>query len=158
MIKQQPYNIIFLMTDQQRADHVSFLPDSRLATPNIDRLVGSVGFNNCVSVNPVCTPARTALLTGKYTHQIGTLAMSGDLSQEHPTYLQALQKAGYWTAGVGKFHWMQGWPWSTKRGKGHDLVTLKGAGQEIWLGLCLGSVRQTACVEEQLRLRPVSQI
>ena len=85
MTKQQPYNIIFLMTDQQRADHVSFLPDSRLATPNIDRLAGSAGFSNCVSVNPVCTPARTALLTGKYTHQIGTLAMSGDLSQEHPT-------------------------------------------------------------------------
>ena len=125
MTEQQPYNIIFLMTDQQRADHVSFLPDSRLATPNIDRLAGSAGFSNCVSVNPVCTPARTALLTGKYTHQIGTLAMSGDLSQEHPTYLQALQKAGYWTAGVGKFHWVQGWPWSTGRGKGHDLVVLK---------------------------------
>jgi choline-sulfatase len=78
-----------------------------------------------VSVNPICTPARTALLTGKYTHQIGTLSMSGDLSLEHPTYLRALQEAGYWTAGVGKFHWNQNWPWGTPRGKGHDLVAIR---------------------------------
>jgi arylsulfatase len=125
MNRNHPYNIILLMTDQHRADHVGFLPGSRIATPNIDQLAGSVGFSNCVTVNPICTPARTALLTGKYTHQIGTLDMSGDLSREHPTYLRSLQKAGYWTAGVGKFHWMQGWPWSTKRGKGHDLVALR---------------------------------
>lgn len=125
MTEQNPYNIIFLMTDQLRADHVGFLPDSSFVTPNIDRLAATVGFTNCVSVNPVCSPARSALLTGKYTHQIGTLSMSGDLSQEHPTYLQALQSAGYWTAGVGKFHWMQRWPWHTERGKGHDLVALR---------------------------------
>lgn len=97
-------NIILLMTDQHRADHAGFLPGSRMATPHLDRLAGSVGFSNCVTVNPICTPARTALLTGKYTHQIGTLDMSGDLSREHPTYPRALQQAGYWTAGVGKFH------------------------------------------------------
>jgi arylsulfatase len=125
MTRDKPYNILFLMTDQHRADHVGFLAGSRFPTPCIDRLAGSVGFSNCVSVNPICTPARTALLTGKYTHQIGTLSMSGDLSLEHPTYLRALQEAGYWTAGVGKFHWMQGWPWNTERGKGHDLVALK---------------------------------
>lgn len=125
MNTKHPYNIVLLMTDQHRADRVGFLPDSRMATSNIDRLAGSVGFSNCVTVNPICTPARTALLTGKYTHQIGTLSMSGDLSREHPTYLHALQNGGYWTAGVGKFHWMQGWPWHTERGKGHDLVALK---------------------------------
>lgn len=125
MTKNRPYNIVLLMSDQHRADHVGFLPGSKFSTPNIDRIAGSVGFSNCVSVNPICTPARTALLTGKYTHQIGMLSMSGDLSMEHPTYLQALQAAGYWTAGVGKFHWMQGWPWETRRGGGHDLVALK---------------------------------
>ena len=124
MSDKNPYNILFLMTDQHRADHVGFLPGSRFATPNIDRIAEGVGFANCVTVNPICTPARTALLTGKYTHQIGTLSMSGDLSREHPTYLRALQSAGYWTAGVGKLHWMQG-PWSAGRGQGYDLVALK---------------------------------
>lgn len=120
-----PRNILFLMTDQHRADHVSFLPGARLDTPNIDRLADSVGFSNCLTVNPICTPARTALLTGKYTHQIGTLSMSGDLSLQHPTYMRALQQAGYYTAGVGKFHWLQGWGWGAPRGAGHDLVALK---------------------------------
>jgi choline-sulfatase len=120
----QPNNILFLMTDQQRPDHAGFLPGSKIQTPNIDRLAGGVCFANCVTVNPICTPARTALLTGKYTHQIGTLAMSGDLSRQHPTYPRALQQAGYWTAGIGKFHWMQGWPWDTERGGGHDLAAL----------------------------------
>ncbi len=121
----QPLNILFLMTDQHRADHVGFLNPAKLPTPNIDRIAEGVGFANCISVNPICTPARTALLTGKYTHQIGTLSMSGDLSRQHPTYLQALQAAGYWTAGVGKFHWLQGWPWGTERGRGHNLVALQ---------------------------------
>lgn len=125
MSKHPPCNIVFLMTDQHRADHVGFLPGGKCATPNIDRIAEGVAFSNCLSVNPICTPARAALLTGKYTHQIGMVAMSGDLSLEHPTCLQALQAAGYWTAGVGKFHWLQGWPWNTERGKGHDLVGLK---------------------------------
>jgi len=128
-----PHNILFLMTDQHRTDHVSFLPERKLETPNLDRLAGSVGFGNCVSVNPICTPARTALLTGKYTHQIGMLSMSGDLSLQHPTYFRALQGAGYHTAGVGKFHWLQGWPWGAPRGGGHDLVGLKPRMQEFGL-------------------------
>lgn len=120
-----PLNIILLMTDQHRADHVGYAPDSRIATPAIDRLAGSVGFLNAVTANPICTPARAALLTGKYSHQVGMLAMSGDLSLEHPTYPRALQQAGYWTAGVGKFHWLQNWPWGTRRGGGHNLVALR---------------------------------
>lgn len=120
-----PYNILLLMTDQHRADHVGFLPGARMATPNLDRLAESVAFRNCITSNPICTPARSSLLTGKYSHQIGMLSMSGDLSLQHPTYARALQRAGYWTAGVGKFHWMQGWPWDSPDGTGHDLVRLR---------------------------------
>ena len=122
---QKPKNILFLMTDQQRLDYCGFSGSGKLATPNIDRIAEGVGFVNCQTVNPICTPARTALLTGKYTHQIGMLAMSGDLSLQHPTYPRALQRAGYWTAGVGKFHFLQGWHWSAPRGRGHDLVAIR---------------------------------
>jgi arylsulfatase len=122
---QKPKNIIFLMTDQQRLDSVSYHPGGKLQTPNIDRIAEGVGFTNCITVNPVCTPARTALLTGKYTHQIGTFQMSGDLSPQHPTYLKALQEAGYHTSGIGKLHWLQTWAWGTQRGKGLNLVGLK---------------------------------
>jgi choline-sulfatase len=143
----EPLNILFLMTDQHRADHVGFLPGSRFAMPNLDRLADGTAFSNCVTVNPICTPARTALLTGKYTHQIGTLSMSGDLSLQHPTYFQALQRAGYFTAGIGKFHWLQGWPWQRGRGQGHDLVALR----ETMQGFGLDYVWETA--GKQLALR-----
>ncbi|TBL80554.1 sulfatase [Paenibacillus thalictri] len=130
-------NIVLLMTDQQRLDHVSYHGIGRIETPNIHKIAESVGFTNCVSVNPVCTPARTALLTGKYTHQIGMVAMSGDLSLQHPTYPRALQKAGYRTYGIGKFHWLQGWKFGRPIGQGHPLTSLKdeirGYGfDEVW--------------------------
>jgi arylsulfatase len=119
-------NIIFLMTDQHRLDHVSYHGKSAMETPHIDRIAQSAGFTKCQTVNPICTPARTALLTGKYSHQIGTLAMSGDLSLQHPTYLQALQKAGYHTSGIGKFHFLQTWKWNLSSGNHLDLVAQKG--------------------------------
>lgn len=51
--------------------------------------------------------------------------MSGDLSLQHPTYMKALQKAGYYTSGIGKFHFLQTWQWGAERGKGVNLVELK---------------------------------
>jgi choline-sulfatase len=125
MIMEQKPNILFLMTDQQRLDYVGFSKQGNIETPNIDRLAESVGFTNCQTVNPICTPARTALITGRYPHQIGTLSMSGDLSRQIPTYMQALQRTGYYTAGIGKFHYLQTWPWSQDRGKGVPLTDIR---------------------------------
>ena len=125
LMTPKPKNILLLMTDQHRTDHVGFHPRAKMATPNIDRIAEGIGFTHCITVNPVCTPARTAMLTGKYSRQIGMLAMGGDLSLEHPTYPRALQKAGYYTAAIGKLHYLQTWPWSTPRGKGLNLVKLK---------------------------------
>ena len=61
MKRKHPYNILFLMTDQRRADHVGFLPGSSLATPDLDHPAASVGFSICVNATPIGTPARTAL-------------------------------------------------------------------------------------------------
>ncbi|WP_269523115.1 sulfatase family protein [Coraliomargarita parva] len=124
-------NILFLMTDQLRYDCVSYLPGSKVETPNIDRIAQGHAFTRCQTVNPICQPARTALLTGKYPHQIGTLSMSGDLSLDHPTCPQALQKAGYWTAGIGKFHYLQTWHWDRPRGQGVDFTALKKEMQQL---------------------------
>jgi choline-sulfatase len=112
------------MTDQQRYDHVGWAASPKIRTPNMDRIAQGAAFTRCQSVNPICQPARTALLTGKYCRQIGTLSMAGDLDRRHPTYPQALRDAGYWTAGIGKFHFLQSWPWSTPRGEGNDLTEL----------------------------------
>jgi arylsulfatase len=118
-------NILLLMADQHRADYVGFASQSKLRTPYLERIARGTVFDDAITVNPVCQPARASLVTGKYGHQIGALAMSGDLSPQHPTFLRALQSAGYHTAGVGKMHLLQGWPWNTPRGGGHDLVRLE---------------------------------
>ena len=118
-------NILFLMTDQLRADHVGYSGVSPVQTPNIDWIAGGSWFSNCQSVNPICTPARSALLAGKYPHQIGMTSMSGDLSLQHPTYPRALQQAGYHTSGIGKFHFLQTWRWGAARRAGVNLVELR---------------------------------
>lgn len=110
-------NILFIMTDQQRADQTG----KNVDTPNLDALAKRSSFS-CVTVNPICTPARCALLTGRYPRQIGMVTMSGDLDYQIPTMPQALQKAGYTTYGIGKYHFMQTWPWGTGRGDGWDFL------------------------------------
>ncbi len=117
-------NILLIMVDQLRLDHCGFSGNSYVETPNIDRIAEGTSFTGCRTVNPICMPARTALLTGKYPHQIGTLAMSGDLNRQHPTLPGALQKTGYYTASIGKLHYLQTWRWATAKRKGLDLVAL----------------------------------
>ena len=111
------------MTDQQRADQVGYSPYCKgTLTPNIDTIAEYANFSCCQTTNPLCTPARTSLITGRYSRQIGTLTMAGDLFPQIPTFMQALQKAGYLTYGIGKFHYLQTYPWSTPRGCGMDAV------------------------------------
>lgn len=113
------------MADQHNPDCVGYVGTGKAMTPNLDWIAEGAYFTRAISPNPVCTPARCALLTGKYPHQVGMMAMSGDLSIQYPTYPRALQKAGYHTSSIGKLHLLQGWPWSAPRGRGHNLVQLK---------------------------------
>lgn len=117
-----PKNILLFMTDQQRAEYVGYAKNSAVHTPNIDRIASGAYFTCCNTTNPICTPARTSLITGRYPRQIGTLTMSGDLFPQIPTFMQALQKNGYTTYGIGKYHYNQTYPWSTPRGCGMDPV------------------------------------
>jgi len=127
MIPSKP-NILFLMTDQLRADYLGWAHDSRMSTPHLDRLAenGCV-FENARTVNPVCQPARCALLTGRYSRQILTLAMGkNDLPPCVPTYPKALREAGYHTIGIGKFHHLHG----THSGRG-DLEQVRAYNREL---------------------------
>lgn len=122
-----PQNILLFMTDQQRADYMGCAENGVGAvTPTLDRIASHARFTCCQTTNPICTPARTSLITGRYSRQIGTLTMSGDLFPQIPTFMQALRGAGYRTYGIGKFHYNQTYPWSTPRGCGMDAV----AGEE----------------------------
>lgn len=73
--RQKP-NIIYILTDQWRASATGYSGDPNVKTPNIDALAkGSLNFKNAVSITPVCTPHRAALMTGRYPTTTGMFLM-----------------------------------------------------------------------------------
>ena len=67
-----PPNVLFIMTDQQRADTIAALGNGIIHTPNMDRLVKrGAAFTNGYSTCPVCVPARYTIRTGCEPHTTG---------------------------------------------------------------------------------------
>ncbi len=104
-------NILMIVCDQLRYDVLQDSCVNRAKTPNLDRLKSrGVSFNAAFSSNPLCTPARTALLTGNRPEEYGcywnygSCVESNTLTPNTPTYIGALKNRGYKTAYVGKWH------------------------------------------------------
>ena len=103
-------NLLFLITDQQRADTVA--PDSLCQTPNLDALAErGTRFDRCYTVSSICSPSRASLLTGLLPHSHGMVdvthavpAYRAHLLSDLPFWPQALQAAGYRTGYFGKWH------------------------------------------------------
>ena len=83
---------------------------SKIRTPNLDRMAAEgTRFTSCITANPVCSPSRAGLLTGRYPTRVGVpyvlfpKAQNG-LNLDERTLPQLLKQAGYRTACVGKWH------------------------------------------------------
>ena len=98
-------NILFLMTDQQRADALG-CAGGWVETPNLDRLAAEgVRFSNAITTCPVCVPARLSLATGLHCHTTGVWRNCNHrLDPALPNWMRALREAGYRTSLFGKTH------------------------------------------------------
>lgn len=104
MTEKKP-NIILFMCDQLRFDALGCYGNNEIHTPNIDRLAldGST-FDNHFVQNPVCSPSRCTVLTGRYPRNHGTRDNGIPLRDSEVTLAQVLKENGYRTAAIGKMH------------------------------------------------------
>lgn len=100
-----PYNFLFIMTDQHRADHLSCYGNPILSTPNLDRIAAAgTRFDRFYVANPVCQPNRSTLMTGRLPSNHGVRHNGIALHPRSNTFVHLLRQAGYHTAMVGKSH------------------------------------------------------
>ena len=102
-------NIIFILADDMGiGDARCYNPESKIITPNIDRLAEEgMRFTDAHSAGALCVPTRYGLLTGRYafrTWPSGIEARLPNLHTPQPTIASVLKSGGYDTAMVGKWH------------------------------------------------------
>jgi len=98
-------NIVFVLTDQWRAQAFGYAGDPNVRTPRIDALAArSINFTNAISVCPVCTPQRASLLTGRLPTSTGMFLNDLYLPAEEFCMAEMFKAAGYRTAYIGKWH------------------------------------------------------
>jgi len=98
-------NLLFLFTDEQRADTLTAYGNDRIHTPNLDRLAGrSTVFDRAYVTQPVCTPSRSSIMTGLWPHTNGCLANNVPLPPDVPCLPELLGPGEYATGYHGKWH------------------------------------------------------
>ena len=120
-------NILFIMTDDHAAHAMSCYGSRINETPNLDRIAhGGMRFDNCFCTNSLCEPSRAAILTGTYNHVNAVTTIGAHIDNRQENVAKVLQRNGYQTAVVGKWHLGQGeahWPtgfdyWNILQGQG----------------------------------------
>lgn len=104
--KVKPLNIVYIMTDDHTAQMMSCYDTRYIETPNLDRIAkDGVRFTNSFVANSLSGPSRACMVTGKHSHANGftdNTTCVFDSSQQ--TMPKLMQKAGYQTAIIGKWH------------------------------------------------------
>jgi len=103
--KQQKPNIVFILIDDLGWMDLSCQGSKTYETPNIDKLADeSVQFTNGYACHPRCVPSRYGILTGNYPAKGGVPEHKQHLEDSEKTFAQFLDKAGYTSCYIGKWH------------------------------------------------------
>ncbi len=101
---QRP-NLLFVLADQWRFSSFGHGTDPLVRTPNFDRLTEEGALlNRAYAANPVCTPNRSCILTGRYSHETGMIKNDIMLPPAEICWPEIFRDAGYTTHYVGKWH------------------------------------------------------
>lgn len=116
--KEQPNVVIIYADDMGYGDLAIQNPESKIATPHLDRLASEgLRFTDAHSSSGICTPSRYALLTGRYHwrkfHSIVNSWGDSVFETKRLTLPEMLRTKGYATACIGKWH--LGFDWSAIR-------------------------------------------
>lgn len=104
---QQRRNVIFILSDDHRHDFMSFVRGAPtfLKTPNLDRMrARGAHVPNAFVTTALCSPSRASILTGKYAHRHGVVDNTSAIPKGTAFFPELLQRAGYRTAYIGKWH------------------------------------------------------
>ena len=98
-------NLLFLWTDQQRADTMAVYGNRQIDVPNLNKLAGqSIVFKNAYVTQAVCTPSRSTVMTGLYPHTNGCIDNNIPLPVDVPCMPELIDDTDYRTAYFGKWH------------------------------------------------------
>ncbi len=103
-------NVLYVFADQWRRQAAGFMGQDAVITPHMDAFAAeSLVFDNAVTVNPLCSPHRASLMTGKYStsHGVFTNCKPGlpvGMREEETCWSDVLKARGYQTAYIGKWH------------------------------------------------------
>jgi arylsulfatase A-like enzyme len=140
--RPQP-NILYIMSDDHAAHAIGAYGSAINRTPKIDRIAqGGVRLTNCFCTNSICTPSRAAILTGQYSHKNGVYTLSDSLDPSRNHVAKELQRSGYQTAMIGKWHLASdptGFDyWNILPGQGvyYDPTFINGGERKQYTGYC----------------------
>lgn len=125
--KTQP-NVLFIISDQLGLDAIAAHGCPDVETPNLNRLVNrGVSFMLSHSTNPVCSPARSSLFTGRMPVETGVITNNRPIHEGIPNMGQWFRRAGYETVYCGKWHLPHGQPPAID---GFTVLPMRGKGDQ----------------------------
>ena len=126
----KPRNVVFILSDDHRYDAMSFLGHQFAKTPAMDSIAANGAYmKNALVTTSLCSPSRASILTGLYTFRHRVIDNNRAIPEGTKYFPQYLQKAGYETCFIGKWHMggesddpQPGWDrWVSFKGQGEYL-------------------------------------
>jgi arylsulfatase A-like enzyme len=132
---QKRPNIVLICADQFRADFIgAYGENPTTVTPNLDGMVRrGIAFKQAVTNNPLCSPSRGCMITGRYALETGEWKLAQELRRDLPTLAGALRDDGYTTNFIGKWH-LAKYDFATGVGAGAVLPEDRGGFLDLWEG------------------------